>query len=226
MDRIDKEILIGLLGTQRSMYSLEKSITGTNYATVYRHIKKMEKEGLISGVSGERKNGAKDERGTTKPKITSKGLAKLIVEGDLKKDELVRALKRELVKNYGDLPASFVSESHVDEVYVNIFEKIKHKINLKYFDETYFDKTLTISLIESVFEAMKTQSLEKNAEKKAKARERGKKYVSPIHIEVLRKMRDGFRKEQEKYTSYVKLVDELLDAMEKMLGEKNRGSRL
>ena len=96
---------------------------------------------------------------------------------------------------------------------------------MKYFDEAYFDQTLAISLIESVFEAMKNQSLGKKADKKAKAREEGKKHVSPIHIEVLRKMRDGFRKEQEKYTSYVKLVDELLDAMKKMLEEKNRGSR-
>ena len=46
MDGIREEILLGLLGSQQSMYSLEKSLTGTNYATVYRHIKKMQKDGL------------------------------------------------------------------------------------------------------------------------------------------------------------------------------------
>lgn len=225
MDRIDREILLGLLGSQQSMYSLEKSLTGTNYATVYRHIKKMQKAGLVSGKSGERINGAKDERGTTKPKLTSRGLATLIIEGDLKKDELVKALKRELAKNYGDLSASFVSESHIDEVYSNIFEKIKHKINMKYFDETYFNQMLTISFFESLFETMKTLYSEKDTDKKAKARWEGKKHVSTVQIEFLKEMRDGFEKEKERYAAYVKLVGKILDAAEKMLGKKVHGSR-
>jgi DNA-binding PadR family transcriptional regulator len=227
MDRIDKKILLGLLGTQQSMYSLEKSLTGTNYATVYRHIRKMQKEGLVIGVSGERKNGSKDARNTTSPKLTSKGKATLIIEGELEKTELIEALKRQLAKNYSDLSASFVSGSHVDEVYINLFEKVKHKINLKYFDETYFNQILNISFIESIFETIKNHSIGKNvnAHSKAKAREEGIKHVSGLQIEMLKTMREGFKIEQERYTHYVKFIDELIEVAKKMMEEKKHGSR-
>ena len=105
-----------------------------------------------------KKNGLQDERGTTKPELTSKGLATLIIEGELEKDDLVKAVMEiELAKNYERFVSdSFVSESHVDECLRNIFEKIKHKINLKYFDEKYFNQMLTISFLESLLETMKT----------------------------------------------------------------------
>jgi DNA-binding PadR family transcriptional regulator len=85
MNRLDKEIMMALLGSQPSMYGLEKSLEGTNYATVYRHIKRLQKNGLLSTTKVPRKNGKLDKRGTEKPELTTKALATLIIDGDLKK---------------------------------------------------------------------------------------------------------------------------------------------
>ena len=117
MNRIDKQILLGLLGTQQSMYSLEKSLNGSNYATVYRHIKKMQKEGLLKPKTGARKNGLQDARGTSNPELTAKGLATLIIDGDLQKDELIKVMEKELDKSYKDLPPSFLPETKMDEYF-------------------------------------------------------------------------------------------------------------
>jgi hypothetical protein len=216
MNSLDKRILLALLSSHQSMYSLEKSLEGTNYASVFRHVKKMQKEGLLSASKTTRKNGKHDERGTEKPTLTAKGLATLIIDGDLQKADLVNVMEKELAKNYGDLPATFLFETQVDEIFVETLMKIRHKINLKFFDEVYFNKMFHISFIESLFEKMKKIDFKKNTPMKAKAPELSKKYISHSQIEALKKLREEFCEEKDRYSGYATVIERFLKAMENL----------
>jgi DNA-binding PadR family transcriptional regulator len=219
MNRLDKEIMTVLLTSQQSMYGLEQTLKEkmkkSNYATVYRHIKKMQNDGLLKTVKTSRKNGKLDKRGTEKPELTNKGLATLLIEGDLQKEELMLAARKTLQKDFGDLSTLFLHEINMEEVFANTFLKMKSKINLKFFDETYFDETLTVSFVESVLESLKKTDLKKNTGNRAKARKFGRKYVEPRYVDNLRNIQKLLEHERNKFDHYAKIIGEFL----KVLGD-------
>ncbi len=215
MNRIDKEILISLLSSKKSMYSLEKSLNGTNYATVYRHIKKMQKEGILKSRCGARKNGQQDARGTAKPELSAKGLAILIIDGDLQKDELIKAMEKELSKGYEDLPPSFLSETHIDIIFADTLLRMRHKINTKFFDENYFNRIFNISFAEALLEQIKKQSTQKESVLKAKATKLKEKYVGQSQVGMLRNLRKQFIAERENSSRYVNILNRFIKEVEK-----------
>ena len=215
MNRLDRDIMIALLGSQQSMYGLEKSLEDTNYATVYRHIKSMQKNGLLSTTKVPRKNGKLDKRGTEKPELTTKGLATLIVDGDLKKEDLTKVMNKTLDKDYSDLPATFIAKTSVDEIFPNTILRMRPKINLKYFDEKYFNETFNIALAESLFDALKKHDSKKNTTLRKNAKKLRKKYVTSAQMELLRKLKQQFIREKNKFIHYEKIANGFLKSFEK-----------
>ena len=214
MNRLEKNIMLALLGSQQSMYGLEKSLEDTNYATVYRHIKRMQKSGLLSTTKVPRKNGKLDKRGTEKPELTTKGLATLIIDGDLKKEDLTKVMNKTLAKDYSDLPATFIARTNVDEIFPNTILKMRPKINLKYFDEKYFNETFNIALAESLFDALKKHDFKKDTAMRAKAKTLRKKYVTSAQMETLRKLKQQFIREKNKFIHYEKIANAFLKTFE------------
>jgi hypothetical protein len=211
--------MMALLGSQQSMYGLEQSLKEngikSNYATVYRHIKSMQRSGLLNATKVKRKNGKQDNRGTEKPELAPKGFATLIIDGDLEKEELIRAMERELNKNYGDLPLSFLPETKVDEIFVDTLFKMRYKINLKFFDEDYFNRIFNLSFAESLLEQIKKHDFQKESELKAKAPALKKKYVDPAQVEELKKLRQQFIVERDDCNRYVKILNQFLETLSK-----------
>jgi hypothetical protein len=153
MNSLDKEIMTSILTEKQSMYGLEKNLKKSNYATVWRHIKKMQKEGLLTIAKASRKNGKLDKRGTEKQILTPKGLATLVIEGDLQKGELMKIGMKIFEKEFSKLETS--AEPFMTDVFSNALLKIKPKVNLKYFDENWFREIYWISILESGKEAIK-----------------------------------------------------------------------
>ena len=215
MNRLDRDIMLALLGSQQSMYGLEKSLEDTNYATVYRHIKSMQKIGLLSTTKVPRKNGKLDKRGTEKPELTTKGLATLIIDGDLKKEDLIKVMNKTLDKDYSDLPATFIAKTNVDEIFPNTILRMRPKINLKYFDEEYFNETFNIALAESLFDALRKHDFKKDTIMRNKAKRLRKKYVTSTEMEILRKLKQQFIREKNKFIHYEKIANAFLKTFEK-----------
>jgi DNA-binding PadR family transcriptional regulator len=215
MNRLDKNIMIALLGSQQSMYGLEKSLEDTNYATVYRHIKRMQKNGLLSTTKVPRKNGKLDKRGTEKPELSTKGLATLIIDGNLEKEDLTKVMNKTLERDYSDLPAKFLARTNVDEIFPNTILKMRHKINLKFFDETYFNETFNISFAEALFDALKKHDFTKDTALRAKARKLRKKYVTSTEMENIRKLKQQFIREKNKFNHYAEILEEFLKVFDK-----------
>jgi DNA-binding PadR family transcriptional regulator len=213
MNRIDKEILTALLSSQQSMYGLEKSLEGTNYATVYRHIKKMQKEGLLKASRTPRKNGKQDERRTQKPELTTKGLATLIIEGDLQEKALLSEARKALKADYSDLPSSFLTETGIDEIFAKTILGIRPKINLQFFDEQYFNQVFNTSLAESVLEQIRKTNLQKDSPAKESAHKLKHKYVNPQQIENFKNLRKLFYHEKTRFDRYVHIIDALLKVL-------------
>jgi hypothetical protein len=213
MNILDKEILLALLGSQPSMYGLEKSLEGRNYATVYRHIKKMQKNGLLNTSKVARKNGKQDMRGTEKPELTLKGLATLIIDGELQKKELIIAAKKVLQTEYSDVPEDFIQDTNINEIFANTLLKMRHKINLKYFDEDYFNEVFNLSFAETLFDELKKHDFQKETKHKAKAQKLKKKYVTSKQIETLKNLRKQFINERNKLTHYMKIIGAFLKAL-------------
>jgi hypothetical protein len=89
MDTLDREILIAFSGSHQSLYALEKSLKESDYSSVHRHTKKLQEEKLPSRAKGRaRKDGKPHRRKPKTPELTPKGLATLIIEGDLEEEEL------------------------------------------------------------------------------------------------------------------------------------------
>jgi hypothetical protein len=210
MDWLDREIMLGLLGSQRSIYTLEKSLKGSNYATVLRRIKRMEKHGLLKTVKVRRKDGRPDKRGTEKPELTAKGEATLIVEGDLQKEELVSVGRKVLEEGYGDFPANLLQGINVGEVFASTLLKMRHKINVKFFDETYFNRTFNISFAESLFDAMKNFDFGKLTEMRAQAEKLRKKYVGETVVETLSMLRQQLLEERDELNHYIEFITPFL----------------
>jgi hypothetical protein len=218
MNRLDKQIMMALLGSQQSMYGLEQylkenGLIESNYATVYRHIKKMQKNGLLGVTKVTRKNGKQDNRGTEKPELTPKGIATLIIDGDLQEKELIRAMERQIKKNYSDLPSSFLPETQVDKIFVNTLSKMKYKINLRFFDEDYFNRMFNVSFAESLLEQMRKNDFQKETDLKAKIPALRKKYVDPERVEMLRALRKQFTVERDNFSHYVNILNQFLEKL-------------
>jgi len=136
VDRLDKEILKAILTEEQSIYEIRENIKGSNYATVWRHIKKMRKEGLLTFSDAQRKNGKPDKRKTMLPKLTNKGIATLLIDGDLQKEELFRIGRRVFLKTYKKIPIS--AEPFFTDIFSDSLLELKPKVNLKFFDEEWF----------------------------------------------------------------------------------------
>lgn len=157
MKRLDRDIMIALLSPQQSIYGLEmevkKSNPKSNYATVWRHIKRMQKNGLINTTKAPRKNGKLDKRKTEIPTLTSKGLATLLIEGDLQKKELFSVGRRIFLKTYKKLPIS--AEPFFTDIFADSLLEIKPKVNLKSFDENWFREVSVIAFNKAAIKAVK-----------------------------------------------------------------------
>lgn len=159
----DRNIMIALLTPQKSMYelkqTLEKSEKKSNYATTYRHIKKMQKNGLVKTIQNNlRKNGKPDNRKGEIIELTSKGLATLLIKGDLQKAELITVVtnifRRKEFNDKSIVRLLQIMKPCLDDTISSMFMKMKPKVNLEFFDEKYFDKLITDSFAESMIETL------------------------------------------------------------------------
>jgi hypothetical protein len=214
MDSLDKEIMLALLRNHQSMYSVDKSLKETNYATVYRHIRKMHDDGLLSITKMPRKDGKWDERGTEKPDLTAKGLATLIIEGNLQKEELVAVGNRVMKEDFNDVPASLFQNADTAEIFANTLLKMRHKINLKFFDEAYFNTTFDISFAESIIDGLKGYTFGKNPALKRKAMQLKKKYVGSTQIDGIRNLRRQLIEESNRLARYAEVIGAFLKVID------------
>lgn len=198
----DMEILKALLIPQKSLYGLEKNLKETwrdsNYATVYRHIRRMEKEGLLRTVKTSRKNGTQDRRGTEKPVLTAKGIATLLVEGDLKEKELTIVGLKVFQKYFKAVPKEFFGMKYSEDVF-SLLLKIKPKINLEFFDEKYFEEIVAVSLVQSLVRVLAKIEPKGDEETKLKA---------TAAIEELRKIKERNGLSQN-LGDFIRFVNEL-----------------
>ena len=162
-----------------------------------------------------RKNGKPDKRGTEKLELTHKGLATLLIEGDLQKDELVEAGRISLQESFGILPAGFLRGVNLEEIFANIFLKMKPKVNLKFFDETHFSRTLMLSFMETVIEAVPKVRRQASVATKVTAEQMKRKYVHPSQVDQLRDIHRFLVSERDRFTHLVNLFDALLKESER-----------
>jgi len=139
MNRLEKAILKALLSEKEaSIYKLNKILKEANYPTVWRYVKRMEKDGLIK-ISEK-----PDKRETKLISITSKGIATLLIEGDLTKEELEKSSNLFWSKMdwISKLPQTerLLTLKFLAEVWADSLLNLRPKINLKYFDEEWFGK--------------------------------------------------------------------------------------
>jgi hypothetical protein len=90
---------------------------------------------------------------------------------------------------------------------------VRYKVNLKFFDEQYFNQVFSISLLESIFELRSKIHPEKYSRTKADALKLKRKYVAPEQIEPLKKIRQIIIQEQDKFTHYLIIIDSFLKAL-------------
>jgi len=220
MNSLNKDIMITLLAQRQSIYQLEKEVSklnsDSNYATVWRRILKMEKEGLLKTFKGSRKNGKSDQRKTKMPELTPKGLATLLIEGDLKTEELETVSKETLKKDWSNLPTTFLGDTNVDKIFSNTLLKMRYRINLKFFNEVYFDQIFAVSFAESIVENFPKFRNKKRAKDIKETQKIKEKYVSPQTIENLENLKKVFRKEKEKFTHYSNLMTSTISSLRKL----------
>lgn len=155
MDRLDREIMKEILTTEKSIYSVNEALKKrgeeSNYATVWRHIKKMQKNGLLTTTKAPRKNGKPDKRETKMAILTPKGVATVLIEGDLQEVELVSIGKKFFLEAFGEELVILI-EPVIASIFSDALLRIKPKVNLKFFDEKYFDELFEASFVESLIE--------------------------------------------------------------------------
>lgn len=157
MNRLDKEILKSILTAKKSIYEINENIKDSNYATVWRHIKKLQKDGLLSISEAQRKNGKPDKRNTILPTLTDKGIATLLIDADLSKDELMKINEKIFQEDFAKIlnKKSFVMlKPVVAEVFSKSLLEIRSKINLKFFDEKWFNYIYNKTLTKNVGQAI------------------------------------------------------------------------
>jgi hypothetical protein len=145
------QILNALLASpQSSMYKLNNSIQDSTFSTVRRNLYKLEEDGLI-------KIGEPEERNAMEIQLTPKGIAKLLIESDLQKEDLLLVGKKILQKDFNKLlPKTFSQiEPFFTDIFCDSLLEIRPKINLKFFDEKWFIEVYIDSTISSIKKAIK-----------------------------------------------------------------------
>jgi len=131
MNMLDKDILKTLLAKDDiSIYELNKTLGNKNYVTVLRHVHKMLDDSVLKLRS------SRSKRNAELLEVTGKGIATLLLRGNLSKQELFQI----------DLKASkldFPNLLHIErdllaEVFVDSLVEIRPKVNLEFFDEEWF----------------------------------------------------------------------------------------
>lgn len=136
-----------ILTEEKSMYGLEKAVKNSNYATVWRHVKSMRDNGLL------RITKTPSKRKTEIPTLTPKGLATLLIEGDLQKEELSSIGRKSFRIYFKKLP--ILAEPFMTDILSDSLLEIKPKVNLKFFDEKWFREVLRIAWRNSAVKAIK-----------------------------------------------------------------------
>lgn len=153
MNRLDREIMKEILAKEQSGYSinevLKKKGEKSNYATVWRHIQKMKSENLLYVESALRKNGKIDKRNTEILNLTSKGMATLLIEGDLQEEELYPIGQKIFRKYLGEKLLTQINP-FLAGIFSDAMLKIKPRVNLKFFEKNYFEELFVGSLLEEV----------------------------------------------------------------------------
>jgi len=161
--KTDRKIMIALLTPKNSMYKLEQT-SRINYATVYRHVKKLQKIGLITTFQGRpRKNGKPDKRGAEKLELTPKGLATLLIDGDLQEEELIKVNEKifqQDLENILPKKSLFMIKPVFAEVFSKSLLEIRPKINLKFFDEKWFNHIYYKTLDSNIARAIRKYHVE------------------------------------------------------------------
>ena len=81
------------------------------------------------------------------PKLTSKGLATLMIEGNLQKKEFLSVGRKIFEKYFKKMPIS--TEPFMTDVFSDTLLEIKPKVNLKFFDEKWFREVFNIAFNKS-----------------------------------------------------------------------------
>jgi len=212
MDILDREILKALLSPYSSIYELNKFLQENQkvknpYSTINRHVKKMQKEGLISGEPIKRKDGEVDKRGSERLRLTEKGLAFLILKVGLTEMELISASDRLLESQHLKAFIEDLLGQNKYQILQKIFERIKPKVNLDFFDKEYFGSILLRSLIESadeMYPKYKERILSKEKEVKKMMRQLQKK-AAPYDIE-LRNLMSRLEKERDSLNHVINII--------------------
>ena len=147
---IQMEILKTLLVLpQSSIYKLNKSIKDSTFSTVRRNIYKLKNDGLI-------KIGEPEKRKAMSIILTLKGLATVLIDGNLTKEELIIADRITLKKNNPKLSQEIFSiiEPYFSDISCDTLLELKPKVNLKYFDEKYFRKIYLDSTFKAIENAI------------------------------------------------------------------------
>ena len=160
MNRLEIAILKTLLAKDSllreglSIYELNKALkeakVKTNYTTVWRHIKRMVKQGLIT-ITG------KGKREAQLLAITDKGIATYLFKGKPSKEELYKISLEQNKEFYEKLKPkeAFLTKELMTKVFINALLKIKPKINLEFFDKEWFRKVWLEANLEALAEAIK-----------------------------------------------------------------------
>jgi hypothetical protein len=161
METLDKEIMVALLKPQSSIYELWHETLNKKYpyATMLRHIKDLEKSCLVSTQKATRKNGKPDNRKTVRLTLTNFGLATLIIKGNLNNEEYKFAGAKLLPKEFPQI--QFLARGlglTSGDILKDIFEKIRPKMNLDYFNKEYFDEIVLISFAETLTETYRNMT--------------------------------------------------------------------
>jgi len=221
MATLDREIMTALLLPQPSKYELWNKTLNKKYpyATILRHIKDLEKNGLITTQKAIRKNGKLDNRKTERLTLTEFGLATLIVKGNLNDKEYKLATERLLPKEFAQIRFLARGLGVTSEVILkSIFDKVKPKVNLEYFNQQYFKETFLVSFAETLIEIYRNMTDFKREKLKQIAiqsiKETQGKYVSPTK-ELTNQILSIVKKKQRKFDTMAKVLEKAMRSIEK-----------
>ena len=151
-----------ILAEEQSAYSvneqLKKTAEKSNYATVWRHIKKMKEKNLINIAEALRKNGKIDNRNTEILSLTNNGLATLLIEGDIQEEEL-NLIGQQIIQGHVGKTLLSLLTPVLTKIFSNALLKIKPRVNLKFFDDNYFNELFVTSFVETMIELLPETNL-------------------------------------------------------------------
>lgn len=220
MNILDREIMTALLKPQPSKYELWKTLNKKYpYATILRHIEKLEKSSLITTQKAKRKNGKLDNRKTVTLSLTDFGLATIIMKGSLNDKEYKLATEKLLPKEFAQIRFLARGLGITSEVILkSIFDKVKPKMNLEYFNQEYFEETFLISFAETLIEIYRNMTDSKREKLKQIAmqsiKETHGKYVS-ITNELTNEILSIVKQKQHKFDTMAKVLEKAMRSVEK-----------